>query len=162
MPSSKKKKATVQTDRLAQYYKEFLDREVGELIITIAPVRNDIPRLIFVGHDEASNNYIINFDLLGEQLTRTFSYDRVEILQGSSSDKIGRIVIKDFPMSHRQNACTKFVQKAFDKFRESLTAGTGKPLDLVHELRRVGRFDIIDRQLKESKDLVASADIDAA
>ena len=155
MFSKKEKKSDfTSTDRLSRYYEKFLDRNVGNLTISVAPVRDDIPNIKFMGFDELSKCYIIEYDLKAEAIEKKFKTDNVLFYQGSKTDKIGRIVIKVQNMNKIESESMKYFAIAKDQLRSYYHKTTEQTPNLEKKLKWTGRFDIIDRQLSESSELI--------
>lgn len=141
-------------ERIEKFYSDFLPRTVEGLKISIAPLRNDIPELRSVGFDRRDNSFNIDFETGNEASIQTFKDEFIEICNGANSGKISNITIFnankfDEIIVHFSSAVEKIIKDSEQKVIESAS--------LKEKLKWVGRFDLIDRQLKESKDILETS-----
>jgi hypothetical protein len=141
------------SDRLEKYYQRFINREVGNLRIKIAPTLENIPNIKFVGYDNINKCFLIEFDI-GEEsknITKTFSDEHVEIYQGRLTEKIAKIIIKVDEAAKQK--IDVIITVSFDNFTK-IYEDYFRHGDLNKRLKRMGQYDIVERQLNESKDML--------
>jgi hypothetical protein len=109
----------MEKERFEKYYTNFIYRPVGNLVINIAPLRNDIPVLEFVGIDELTKSFIINFKLENENLRKALEDDHIEIHQGANTGKIGKIKVKNVDKNKIRDIVV-IIDTTIDKFRKDL------------------------------------------
>jgi hypothetical protein len=142
----------MEADRLRKYYSRFESREIGDLVINIAPTKNDIPVLEVVGFDEPTRCFVISFKLENENSKLAFRDDILEIHVGMNTNKIAKIVVKNVDRSNIR-AITLLFETTLDRFERELLKDVNSISPIEDRLRKIGNYDIIDRQLKETKDI---------
>ena len=137
-------------ERINKYYSAFINRNVENLVISIAPVKNDIPELRSAGLDPRDNSINIDFVVENEDTIPAFGDDLIEIHLGANSGKIARIKVKN---ARGIKDIIVQVETSVDKFmNDSFERITSAP-SLKEKLKWLGKYDLIERQLRESKDI---------
>lgn len=143
----------MEKDRFRKYYSDFKSRTIGELEINIAPTKNDIPFLEFAGFDETSRSFVVIFKLENENSKLGLEDDTLEIHVGMNTNKIAKIVVKNVDRNSLKAKTVSF-ETTLDKFGRELLEAVTKITPVEDRLRKIGNYDIIDRQLKETKDIL--------
>jgi hypothetical protein len=139
-------------DRFRKYYSRFENRKIGELSVNIAPIKNDVPVLEFAGFDETKRCFVIIFKLENENSKMAFEDDNLEIHVGMNNNKISKIVVKNVDRNNLQSITVTIVT-LIDRFGKGLLEDANNVVPIEERLRKIGNYDIIDRQLKETKDI---------
>jgi hypothetical protein len=144
----------MESDRINKYYSGFMDRDIGELIIKIAPLKNEIPELRSFGRDPRDNSFNIEFVFEGEGLIKAFDDKVIEIYLGNNSGRIGIIKVKNTTnisdiIVEIHKSIGSFKAQSFKRIKEAAT--------LKEKLDNIGRYDMLDRQIRESEDLLNQA-----
>lgn len=142
----------MEEDRFKKYYSDFKSRKVGELEINIAPIKNDIPILEFAGFDELKRCFLIIFKLENENAKLALEDAMLEIYVGMNTNKIAKIVVKNVDRNNIRRITVSF-ETTLDKFGRELLENVNRISPIEDRLRKIGNYDIIDRQLKETKDI---------
>lgn len=142
----------MEKDRFRKYYSDFKSRKIGELEINIAPTKNDIPILEFAGFEEPNKRFVIGFKLENENSKIALEDDMLEIHVGMNTNKIAKIVVKNVDRNNIR-AITVSFETTLDRFGQKLLEAVDRVSPIEDKLRKIGNYDIIDRQLKETKDI---------
>lgn len=142
----------MEEERFRKYYSDFKSRKIGELEINIAPTKNDIPFLEFAGFDETNRSFVIIFRLENENSKIAFEDDLIKIYVGMNTNKIAKIVVKNVDR-HRIKEITVSFGTTLDEFNRKLLEAVNKAAPVEDRLRKLGNYDVVDRQLRETKDI---------
>jgi hypothetical protein len=142
------------SERINKYYSDFINRDIEGLVISISPVMNDIPELRSVGFCAKDGTFNIEFVVGGENTICAFSDERIEIYVGANSGKVGLVKVKN--ASNLKDIIVQF-EASIDEFKNKSFQEVRKALSLNEKLKYLGQYDLIERQLKESKDLFETA-----
>ena len=142
-------------ERISKYYADFRDRDVGDLVIKIAPLKNEVPEIRSIGLDPRDKSFNIEFIIENEGAILAFNDKYIEIYLGSCSGKVARIKIHNISnirdiIVQFHKSVGEFKAQSFKKIKDAATLG--------EKLGSIGKYDMLERQLLESEDLLKQAD----